>query len=1167
MVERIKRLLAPPVFVGDEATTQAARTLNVILWSSLFIWLLCTPTVLLMPTNQIVGGATISGLLLSAAGGLYLLRRGRVGLVSHLFTSFLWLATTVILVLSGGIRNPELSAYLVVVIVAGLLIGLRSAAVFTLLSLLAAAGLLVVELQGWLPPALLYISAPTGLLILAANLLTSTVLLGATLHHLNVVLRQAREKEQELAQSSRAMQSLLDSMEEQVAERSRKAEQAQQQAEVINRALQAQLWQIAGQAQLGDRMRREQDIPALAGSVIDYLCQRLDAQVGVLYVAEDGVLKLMGSYAYSQRKHLFNQFALGQGLVGQAALEKRTLTLVDVPSDYVAVVSGLGQSPPRYVTVAPFLYAGRAIGVVELGTLQELTPTQQDFLNAVMDNLAVAFNTAQSRARIDQLLAETRRQAGELQEQRQELQVTNKELEAQSENLRASQERLRAQQVELEAINVELEEKASALQEKQAILDRQNRELLAAREALEKKAAELTLANKYKSEFLANMSHELRTPLNSLLILARMLADNEPGNLTDDQIESAQIIYNSGRDLLDLINEVLDLSKVEAGRMTFHIAPLSLDQVAESMRAQFAALAADKGLDFAVELAADLPVIETDQQRVEQIVKNLLSNAIKFTEAGSVRLEIRRADSGADLSRSGLEPAQAVAFRVVDTGIGMTAEQQAVIFEAFQQADGSTARKYGGTGLGLTISRELASRLGGQVSVESIQERGSVFTLFLPILYSPQAEARQEAPPTVPVDLPALPALALGAPPLADDRENLEPGDRVLLIVEDDGQFAQIVCDRARKKGFKCLIAADGATGLALVEQYGPQAIVLDIKLPGMSGWQVLDALKKNASTRHIPVHIISGIDQDLSAYRKGAIGFLTKPVSPAGLDAAFQRLEQFAAGEIKSLLLVEDDPAARRSVKKLLAGSDVSIYEADDGQAALDLLRTRRLDCMILDLTLPDMSGFELLDIVDADETITKCPIIIYTGKALTEEENAELLKYADSIIIKGVKSPERLLDETALFLHRVVADMPAETQRTIQRLHDIEPPLAGKHVLVVDDDMRNAFALSKLLREKGLKVSIARSGTKALELLTSTADVDLVLMDIMMPEMDGFETMRRIRAQAHLRNLPILALTAKAMKGDEEKCIAAGANDYLSKPVDIDRLFSMLRVWLCND
>lgn len=977
-----------------------------------------------------------------------------------------------------------------------------------------------------------------------------------------------------------------------------KAEQARRDIEIANQNLAIQMWQTAGQAQLNERMRGEQDVSTLANNIIQQLCKYLDAQVGALYVLEDQTLGLAGTYAYHQPERLIQQFRLGQGLVGQAALEKQPLLIADVPGDHLPIMVGLGEIPPRHLLEAPFAYDDRVVGVIELGTLAEFSPVQAEFLQKALESIAVAFTTAQARRRVNELLEETQQQAEILQVQEQELRAANEELESQAESLRASEANLRAKQEELEQVNAELEEKAHALEEnsgvlreQRAVLDRQNQELKVAQQELEQKAEELALASKYKSEFLANMSHELRTPLNSLLILAGMLAKNEEGNLTPEQMESVQIIHSGGTDLLHLINDILDLSKIEAGKVEFRYGPVSLGRLAETMQAQFGHVAESKGLKFEISVAADVPAtIESDQQRVEQIVKNLLSNAFKFTHRGEVRLAIYRPERAGDGSRNGKGPGQEIAIRVSDTGIGMTPEQQQIVFEAFQQADTSTSRQYGGTGLGLSISRELVIRLGGRIELVSEKGKGSDFTLYLPLerpgvqeqkstgheagepesarpekLASSQGEARVAKPGTDPHSGPAIHTKAQTptSAGLPDDREEVQPGDRVLLVVEDDTRFARVVYDYAHQKNFKCLLAGDGPTGLDLVHRYPVDAIILDLNLPGMSGWEVLDALKDNPTTRHLPVHIMSASEADLNAYKHGAMGFLSKPIDQAGLEASFQKIENFLARQIKSLLLVEDDANLRNSVRKLLDGNDLTITEADLGQTALEQLAHRHFDCMILDLSLPDMSGFEVLNRLNADDTLSRCPVIVYTGKALTEEENLELLKYADSVIVKGVKSPERLLDETALFLHRIIANLPQEKQQTIKRLHDSEAVLAGKNILIVDDDARNAFALSRLLSSKEMKAYIAPSGEKALELLEQTK-IDLVLMDIMMPGMDGYETTRRIRAQSKFHTLPVLALTAKAMKGDREKCIEAGANDYLSKPIVSDRLFSMLRVWL---
>ncbi|MFZ6031303.1 MAG: response regulator [Chloroflexota bacterium] len=985
-----------------------------------------------------------------------------------------------------------------------------------------------------------------------------------------VTAKRAAETAREEAEAARTRAELAKNEADKARQR---AEAEQQKAEAANAQLATQIWQTFGQAQLNESMRGEQDIATLAGNVIQQLCEYISAQRGLLYVLDQDSLTLQGKYAYDHQG-LKTSFQIGESLIGQAAVGKKTIT-VHVPGETFAPITSAGAIQPRHFLVAPFVYDGQTIGVVEIGTLAELNAAQSEFLEKALESIAIAFMTAQSRARVNELLTQTRQQAEELQSQEEELRATNEELEAQTESLRASEERLKANQAALEAANADLEGKTYVLQEQQAELDRQNQILRDAQAELQRKAEELALASKYKSEFLANMSHELRTPLNSMLILAGMLARNEDSNLTPDQIESAQVIHAGGTDLLNLINEILDLAKVEAGKMEFRFAPMPWERLIAYMHAHFDPVAERKGVTFSTAFDESLPAMfVTDQKRLEQILKNLLSNAFKFTEQGSVTMRIHRPQAGVDLSASALTPETAVAISVSDTGIGMSPEQQKVVFEAFQQADGSTSRQYGGTGLGLTITREMTQRLGGQVALESEPGQGSTFTIYLPLdvtgdglhgasqaTTARDSGYRPAAPhPITPAPIPPL----TPSPTIPDDRDDLQPGDKALLIVEDDEKFAKIVRNYAHKKGFKAIVSGDGESAVQLCRTYCPAAVILDLKLPGMSGWDVLDMLKNDPDLRHIPVHIMSVDDEDLIAYQRGAMGFLTKPVNQRDLEGAFTRIESFTSAKIRSLLLVEDDDMLRKSVRKLLEGADVAIGEAASGQAALEALKTQHFDCMILDLTLPDISGFELLNRLDGDDSIPKCPVIVYTGKELSEEENQELLKYADSVIVKGVKSPERLLDETALFLHRVVADMPEETQKTIRKLHNPETVLQGKQILIVDDDARNAFALSKLLADKGVKMHIASSGAKALEMLETLPDVSLILTDIMMPGMDGYELIRLLRQQRRYEQTPIIALTAKAMMGDREKCLDAGASDYLSKPIDPERLFSMLRVWL---
>ena len=725
--------------------------------------------------------------------------------------------------------------------------------------------------------------------------------------------------------------------------------------------------------------------------------------------------------------------------------------------------------------------------------------------------------------------------------QQEELRQLNEELEHQAQNLKQQQE-------ELQMTNEELEQQTRSLEEK-------NKEVEASKNDIEQKTKQLEISSKYKSEFLANMSHELRTPLNSLLILSKDLSENRKKNLDDVQVESAEIIYKSGHDLLVLINEVLDLSKIEAGKMAINVEKVSMKNFTDTLVRDFKHQAEQKGLILLCKLAATLPeFVHTDLQRLNQILKNLLSNAIKFTEKGSVIIHI---DPHTDTT---------LTISVTDTGIGISEDKQTAIFEAFQQVEGGTSRKYGGTGLGLSISRELAKLLEGEIKVKSYSDKGSTFSLIIPL----EINAIQESVNEIEFK-PNLYALSsknefsyLNYFTIKDDRETIRPDDTVVLIIEDDQNFAAILLQQANKKGFKCLSAASGEDGLLLASQFRPQAIILDMGLPGIKGKQVLHELKGNPSLRHIPVHIISANDRSLEPIREGAVEYLMKPISKDGLEEAFNRIENFVNRKIKNLLIIEDSENSRKAMTILIGNGDVKCYEAATGKAALELFQHNHIDCIILDLGLPDMTGFELIHKLEDVKGHNLPPIIVYTGKELTKEENNLLHKYAESIIIKGVKSEERLLDETALFLHRTISNLPKSKQIIINNLHDKQAIFHLKKILLVDDDMRNVFALSKILQERGMEVIKAENGKTALEMLDKNPDIDLVLMDIMMPEMDGYEAMNRIRNQIKFRNLPVIALTAKAMKDDKQKCIDAGANDYITKPIDVERLLSLMRVWL---
>jgi len=942
-------------------------------------------------------------------------------------------------------------------------------------------------------------------------------------------------------------------------------------------------WFETGHARLNDRMLGDQAPATLGRGIITFLAEYLNARIGAIYVADDNnLLKLLGSYAFKRRKNLSNEFEFGEGLVGQAALEKESITITNVPDDYIAVSSSLGETPPRNILVFPVLLNDEVKGVIELGTFDDFQQRDLDFLNQASEGIAIAVESARSRGRVQGLLEQTQAQSEELEAQQEELRQSNEELEEQAEALKASEGRLKEQQEELQQTNEELEEKSGALeeqttklQEQKGDIEKKNAQLEEARKVVEEKARDLETSGKYKSEFLANMSHELRTPLNSILLLSGFLAGNKDGRLEEDQMESAQAIHSSGTELLALINEVLDLSKVEAGKMEVVIDAVELEGFSIGMKREFQPLADEKEIDLNLDLADGLiKTIRTDRQRLNQIIKNFFSNAFKFTARGSVTLRIARPGKGENAERicadAGLAPEETICFSVVDTGSGILKEKQEQIFEAFQQADGSTSRKYGGTGLGLSISRELARLLGGKISLESATGKGSTFTLYLPERLdvekqksAPEVDSREAKPGPRPEKTEQQKAVS-GVEGVDDDRNDISPDDRSILIIEDDPVFLKVLRDLARDAGFKCLVAGDGETGLQFADFYKPSAIILDLGLPSIDGWTVMSRLKENSQTRHIPVHIISGKPENREAFKMGAIDFLTKPVSQAALDNVFAGIDRMISKRVKDLLVVEDNDIQRDLIADIVGNGDVRITFALTAAEGYDQALTGKFDCMVLDLGLPDMSGVELLDKIRTSESIHRIPVIIFTGRELTPEEKVTMDKYAESTILKGADSVKRLLDETTLFLHRVEADLPERQRKILRMVHDKESILAGKKVLMVDDDMRNVFSLKKILEERGIHIVVGKNGRDGIDRLNENPDVDLVLMDIMMPGMNGFEAMEEIRKERRFKDLPIIALTAKAMKGDRAKCIEAGANDYLAKPVDVDRLFSMLRVWL---
>jgi CheY-like chemotaxis protein/signal transduction histidine kinase len=884
-------------------------------------------------------------------------------------------------------------------------------------------------------------------------------------------------------------------------------------------------------------------------------------------------LKLISSYAYRERRHLANRFHLGEGLVGQCALEKERILLTDVPSDYVRIASGLGEAAPLNAVVLPVLFEGQVTAVIELASFRRFSEIHLTFFDQLTESIAIVLNTIAASMRTEELLKQSQSLAEELQVQQNELRETNKRLEQQAQSLKTSEDLLKGQQEELQQTNTELEEKAELLAIQKQEVERKNREIEQARLSLEEKAEQLALSSKYKSEFLANMSHELRTPLNSLLILAKLLSDNIDHNLTAKQVEYSQTIYSAGNDLLALINDILDLAKIESGTMSIDMTQMPLTELGDQIERTFRQIAQSKGLAFAIEFIPELPTtIYTDVKRLQQVLKNLLSNAFKFTERGEVRLRIAVAKQGWSKDQVTLNRAQnVIAFSVSDTGIGIAPDKQKVIFEAFQQADGSTSRRYGGTGLGLSISREIARLFGGEIKLVSQPGQGSTFTFFFPQLI-PEPPISKLFPTAGSPLLAPHPALAtqdgqnapLATPLLSDDRAVIERGDRVLLIVEDDVNFARILLDMAQQQGFKVITAQTGSTGLMLAQQFQPSAILLDIRLPEMDGWTVLDRLKHDPNTRHIPVHIMTVEEGRQRGLQLGAIAYLQKPLTSETISEALAKIKGFVERQVKNLLVVEDDDTQRLSIVELIGNSDVATTAVGTGAAALEAIGSQHFDCLVLDLGLPDMTGFELIEQIKLLPHGRNLPIIVYTGREISKAQETELRRIAETIIIKDVRSPERLLDETALFLHRVQANLPAPKREILEQLHSIDHLLAGKKALIVDDDVRNIFALTSMLERYQIQVLYAENGREGITLLETTPDIDVVLMDVMMPEMDGYETTRLIRENEQFKSLPIIALTAKAMQGDREKCIEAGASDYITKPVDTEQLLSLLRVWL---
>ena len=922
-----------------------------------------------------------------------------------------------------------------------------------------------------------------------------------------------------------------------------------------------QAWLRSGQTLLADQVMGQRSIQALGRSILQFLSTYLDVSVAAFYIRDaSGRFVRAATLGFEAADSVPESFSSDAGLLGQAAAAQHLLCIQDVPVHYWKITSALGASVPSSLAILPIQQDGTVNSAIELGFMRAVTERDREFLNLIADNIGGFVDAAQYRERLQGALEETQQLNEELQVQQEELRVANDELEQRTSALAQSQVILGNQKAELEQTNDQLTEQAR-------ILDDKNSALNTAQAELEIRAAHLQRASRYKSEFLANMSHELRTPLNSALILSKLLSENKGGNLSPEQVKYASTIYSAGNDLLTLINDILDLSKVEAGKLDLDITDVPVQRVLDSLARVFEPLAQQKHLEFRMTVAPGTPAtVRTDEQRIEQILKNLLSNAIKFTASGEVALTLSPAANGS------------LQFAVRDSGIGIQAGHLESIFEAFRQADGTTSRQYGGTGLGLSISRNLALLLGGSITVQSTPGLGSLFILTLPINFSrvPDIETSEAGNAAETFDAHLLAPLredliapmpqAFDAPDevVDDDRHQDASGRRSVLVIEDEPQFASILLDLAHELGYYCIIAGTAAGGLKFAQERAPNAILLDFGLPDRSGLTVLQELKNNARTRHIPVHVVSASDRTEAALQLGAIGYAVKPTTREELEHIFRRLEEKSSQEVKRVLIVEDDARQRESIVHLISDSDVTITAVESGEQALDHLRSTIFDCMIIDLMLPDMQGPELLRRMASTESSSFPPVIVYTGRSLTQREEADLLRYSQSIIIKGARSPERLLDEVTLFLHKVESDLSTERQAMLRVSRARDLSLDGRKVLLVDDDIRNVFSLSSALEHHGLNVEIGRNGFEALEALDRHPDVDVVLMDIMMPGMDGLEAIRRIRSDLRFKRLPIIAITAKAMKNDQEQCLAAGASDYLAKPIDLDRLYSLLRVWM---
>jgi signal transduction histidine kinase/DNA-binding response OmpR family regulator len=929
--------------------------------------------------------------------------------------------------------------------------------------------------------------------------------------------------------------------------------------QLFNQENEEKLWIHAGVETVNEHIRGDKQVKELAADALHAVATYTGSQIGLLYVGYDDHLQYMAGYALAHDSSIVKQVAYGDSLVGQVAQKQKTMQLKNIPSDYIKIKSGSGEALPKSLILIPLKHNGIVEGVLEIGSLDEYNRQTLAFLHQVAPAIAVAIQVAKSKAKQQELFEQVQAQSEELQVQHSELENANAELEAQTEKLQASEEELRVQQEELLQANQEMEERSRLLEERNQMIVEKNLEI-------QQQAEDLRLSTKYKSEFLANMSHELRTPLNSVLLLSRLLSENNEKNLSPDQVEYAQVIQSSGQGLLSLIDEILDLSKIEAGKMELEYRPVLIQEIVQDMRALFTPLAKDKKIEFLLEVDDDLPSrLETDKLRLEQILKNLLSNALKFTSQGSVQLKVTATKDQTDF----------INFAVKDTGIGIPSEKQALIFEAFQQADGSTRRKYGGTGLGLSISRELAKLLGGEIKVSSTPGTGSEFTLSIPLAKSqpvikpvtvetPVVENnRQSAPVTT--EIKKIFRAEHIPENIPDDRAIVLEGDKTILIIEDDTAFAKALVEFTHQKGYKALTAVRGDEGILLAQQYKPEGVLLDIQLPVKDGWEVMEELKSNPLTRHIPVHIMSSLEAKKESLMKGAVDFINKPIAFEQMQEVFKKIEHVINKENKKVLIVEENAKHAKALAYFLENFNVGTEVSNSVNKGIDALKKESVDCVILDMGIPDQQAYETLEMLKRDKGMENLPIIIFTGKSLSKTEEARIKQYADSIVIKTAHSYQRILDEVSLFLHLVESSNQSDSQTVkYKKLGALNEVLANKKILITDDDVRNIFSLTKALELHKMQVITAVDGKEAIKQLEEHPDTSVVLMDIMMPEMDGYEAMRKIRHQRQFRDLPIIAVTAKAMTGDREKCIQAGASDYISKPVDIDQLLSLLRVWL---